>query len=519
MNKCTSLQYAIALYIRLSVEDSKVESLSVENQKKLLHEFAESLEGAGHAEIREFVDNGYTGTHFERPAIQKILDLVRAGKINCIIVKDFSRFGRNSIEVGYFIERVFPLYGVRFISINDDFDTSRLLNDTGGMNTSFKYLLGEFYSWDLSNKITSAVHEKMRRGEYQSSNCPYGYRKGSNGRMEPDENTAPNVRLIFELASEGCNIPRIIKALFEKGVPTPSQYKAASGDRRYDTSRCLGVWPVNSIRNILADERYTGTYVTGRFKPTEVGSSHYRPVEKSQWIRIPGHHPAIISRELFDQAQARKRHIKSGSRKIGLYPLRCKVFCGCCSHTMRRMISKRPAFYCIHTRVDESFPCHGLKIKEHELETMIYEILSRQARIILNVDSLTNVEDLDIKLAEQTEYGRQIDELQDQKRALYERLLLKEIQMEEYKRRKAEIDAELNRIEQLHSILSVQTAQMKMDGEAKAVRMKLARDVANADALTAEIADALLEKVYVYPQNQVEIIWKIKDFCVEETNR
>lgn len=381
--------YHAAEYLRLSyAKDRENESYNISNQKKLIESFIKA-----HPDIElvsDRIDDGYSGVLFERPAIQKILDLVRVGKINCIIVKDFSRFGRNSIEVGYFIERVFPLYGVRFISINDDFDASRLLNNTGGMNTSFKYLLGEFYSRDLSNKITSAVHEKMKRGEYQNSNCPYGYRKGPNGRMEPDENTAPNVRMIFELAAEGCNIPRIIKALFEKGVPTPSQYKAANGNHRYDISRCLGVWPVNAIRNILADERYTGTYVTGRFKPTEVGSSHHRPVEKSEWIRIPGHHPAIISRELFDQTRARMRHIKGGSRKIGLYPLRCKVFCGCCRHTMRRMISKRPAFYCIHTKVDAGFPCHGLKIKEHELETMIkleYAIREHQLVHISKVKS------------------------------------------------------------------------------------------------------------------------------------
>lgn len=139
--------YVIALYIRLSSEDSKVGSFSIENQKRALHQYADAMEGIPNAEILEFVDNGYSGTNFERPAVQELLDKVREGAVNCIIVKDFTRFGRNSIEVGYFMERVFPLYGVRFISLNDSFDSDTLHGDTGGINVAFQYLISEFYSF------------------------------------------------------------------------------------------------------------------------------------------------------------------------------------------------------------------------------------------------------------------------------------------------------------------------------------------------------------------------------------
>ncbi len=184
--------YVIGLYIRLSSEDSKVGSFSIENQKRALHQYADAMEDAAHAEVLEFVDNGYSGTNFERPAVQELLDKVREGAVNCIIVKDFTRFGRNSIEVGYFMERVFPLYGVRFISLNDGFDSDTLHGDTGGINVAFQYLISEFYSRDLSIKYKTAKYVKFRRGEYQSVLCPYGYQKGADGRMEPDEETAPN---------------------------------------------------------------------------------------------------------------------------------------------------------------------------------------------------------------------------------------------------------------------------------------------------------------------------------------
>lgn len=196
-------KYNIALYIRLSIEDSKYDSLSVENQRLILNEYALSMPEAANAEIREYVDNGYSGTNFERPAIQELLEQVRANNVDCVITKDFSRFGRNSLETGYFIERVFPLFHTRFISVSDDFDSSRFKGDTGGMEVAFKYLINEYYSRDMSVKTKSAKHAKMERGEYQSNNCPYGYRKSADGRLEPDEEAAETVKLIFQLAAEG----------------------------------------------------------------------------------------------------------------------------------------------------------------------------------------------------------------------------------------------------------------------------------------------------------------------------
>ena len=168
--------YVIALYIRLSIEDNKVDSLSIENQKIALHQYVDAMQDIKNIEVLEFVDNGYSGTNFERPEVIRLLDMVQAGKINCIIVKDFTRFGRNRISVGYFLDKVFPLYGVRFIALNDGFDSGKLNGDTGGLGVMFQYFQAEVYSWDLSVKYKSAKQVKFRRGEYQSKICPYGYR-------------------------------------------------------------------------------------------------------------------------------------------------------------------------------------------------------------------------------------------------------------------------------------------------------------------------------------------------------
>ena len=410
---------------------------------------------------------------------------------------------------------VFPLYGVRFISINDDFDSDKLHGDTGGINVAFKYLVSEFYSRDLSIKYKSAKYVKFRRGEYQSKLCPYGYQKGANGRMEANEETAPNVRLIFELAREGYGPGEIGKALFERGIPTPGEYKAALGIANHDVSRCNGVWPTSTVIKILDDERYTGIYIMGKREVIEVGGHRLRMKDESQWVKIPDHHPAIISKELFDQVQTRRSRFKCPKKNARAYPLRGKVFCGCCRHAMQRTDNKNHIFQCRHSSLDVAAPCHGLTIFETELEGMLYEILSKQAQIILNVADLSNAGQLDIQLAEQAEYDKQIGCYLEQKRTLYEQFILKQISMEDYKSQKAAVDSELDRLRTIHSNLKVRTSQMEMDEKTKSARTELAREVVGAGGLTAGLADTLIDRVYVYPNNQVEIVWKMKDFCME----
>ena len=507
--------YVIGLYIRLSIEDSKVESLSIENQKIALHKFVDLMEGIRNIEVLEFVDNGYSGTNFERPAVQKLLEAVREGKINCIIVKDFTRFGRNSIEVGYFMEMVFPLYGVRFISINDDFDSDRYQGDTGGLNVAFKYLIAEFYSRDLSVKSTTAKLVKMKRGEYQSRICLYGYQKGVNGRMVPDPETAPNVRLIFHLALEGKTSSQIARELFERSICTPGEYKASKGQLYHDVSRCCGLWQSSSICRLISDERYTGTYIIGKRHVLEVGGTRSRLKDESEWIKIPDHHPAIISKEVFEQVQQVFRSFRCPKHQVGDYTLRGKVFCGCCRHSMTRNSAKKKIFYCRYTKANEKAPCYKLSILETDLEETLYQIVSRQANVILNIESLSNAGLLEVQSSEQSDYAKQIERLKDQKRVLYEQFLLQEISLDEYKRLKAEIDLDLSRLEQSYSLLRTQNIQMQMDEKIKKVRTNMARKISESDTLTVELADALFERIYVYPGNQLDIEWKIKDFCVE----
>ena len=383
-------KYVIALYIRLSIEDYKYDSLSIENQSLVLHEYAASMPEALNAEIMEFIDNGYSGTNFERPQVQKLIELVRANQIDCIIVKDFSRFGRNSIETGYFIERVFPLFHTRFISISDDFDSSKFKGDTGGMDVAFKYLISEYYSRDMSIKTKSAKYAKMQRGEYQSKICPYGYRKSADGRMEPDPEAAAVVQLIFQLAAEGINATAITRELFRRNIPTPGQYKAARGNHTHDISRCHGIWSTSTILRILEDERYTGVYVIGKRAVLEVGGNRSRLKDRESWYIIPDHHPAIIEKAVFDTAQASQLRFSQPNKKKRDYPLKGKAFCGCCGHALSRTMQKTSYYYCRHSEADEESRCHKMRLNAAELEQAVFLTLKKQLEAQLSTLNLGN---------------------------------------------------------------------------------------------------------------------------------
>lgn len=487
--------YIIALYIRLSTEDIKINSLSIENQKYALHQYVDTMEDVSNPEIQEYIDNGFSGTNFERPAVQRLLELVQKGAVNCIIVKDFSRFGRNSMEVEYYLERVFPLYSIRFISVNDGYDSAQLRGDTGGINVAFKYLLNELYSRDLSIKYKSAKFAKFRRGEYQSKICPYGYRKGENGRMEPDEDAADVVRLIFRLAKIGLGTKGIVKALHERNIPTPVEYKAAHGFTGHDISRCHGIWHESTVARILADERYTGMYIIAKREVTEIGGHRVKLKPEDQWIKIPDHHPPIISREMFEQVQTLRPKKCSVKRNVNTYPLRSKVFCGCCGHAMPRTSNRNHAYICRHSQIDEAAPCHGLRIKEAELEQIVYD------KMLLRLQTAQK-DGSHIPSTAPDSLSTRIEDCLEQKRSLYERFVLQELSLDEYKTQKAELDKEVVRLKQ-----SLDISQQHVD----AGQAGLLQRLQSAGHLTVELVDELVGSIDIYPGGRVEVIWKAPD--------
>ena len=437
-------KYVIALYIRLSLEDYKYDSMSIENQHLALNEFVSSMPESANAEVLEFIDNGYSGTNFERPKVQELIEMVRANKIDCIIVKDFSRFGRNSIETGYFIERVFPLFHTRFISINDDFDSDQHKGDTGGMDAT------------------------------------------------------------------GIGAAAVTRELFKRGIPTPGEYKAAHGQQYHDVSRSRGRWSSSTVLRILEDERYIGSYVIGRRAVIEVGGTRSRRKGRDKWFIIPDHHPAIVDKELFEKVQAVQRRFSLPNRKTREYPLKGKVYCGCCDHALSRIAQKRPFYMCRHSTADVNSRCRDVRADAAGLEEAVLLTLKKQLEILLPVHKDGTIH-LEATAAKCSEYEKQLETLKDQKQALFERYLLGQIELDTYKSEKAVYDAEILKVKNAYAAVTAQ-AKLKREEQARqSSRQEIVHSIAEADVLTSELTDLLIEKVYVFPDNRIEIIYKVHD--------
>ena len=503
-------KYVIALYIRLSIEDYKYDSMSIENQRLVLSEYAAAMPEALNSEVMEFINNGYSGTNFERPQVQKLIEMVRENRIDCIIVKDFSRFGRNSIETGYFLERVFPLFHTRFISISDDYDSNNYKGDTGGMDVAFKYLISEYYSRDMSIKTKSAKYAKMQRGEYQSTICPYGYRKSADGRMEPDPEAAAVVLLIFQIAADGKNAPSIARELYKRGIPTPAEYKIAKGQKTHDVSRTHGIWCESTIVRYLADERYTGTYIIGKRAVLEVGGNNSRFKDRSKWYIIPDHHPAIVDKALFDKVQETVRRFSQPHKKQRDYLLKGIVFCGCCDHALSYVANKQPYFHCRRSQAAENGPCHDLKVDALELEQVIFQTIKAQLEAVLSIREDGSIS-LDTVVAERTEYEKQIEALEDSKQSLFEQYIMGEIDVEAYKSEKAACDTAILKAKNAYAAITAQAKKKKEEQNRQSCRTEIAQAITNAEGLTPELVNLLIDKVYVFPGKRIEIAYKVND--------
>lgn len=507
-------EYVIAKYLRLSLDDAKSESMSIENQRIIIGEHIASLDESN-VKVLEFVDNGHSGTNFERPGVQEVLRLVQSGVIDCVIVKDFSRFGRNSLEVGYFIEKVFPLFHTRFISVSDMFDTNDHEEDTGGLAVAIQYVTHEFYSRDLSKKIKSAKRERMRRGEYQSKNCVFGYIKGEDGRLTIDDLAAETVRMIFALAAEGNSYSAIAKRLYDAKRPTPAEYKMrCKRIKRELGSKYDCLWKNSILLNILSDEQYIGTYIAGKTSSIEVGSKKVVWNDESLWIKIPNHHPAIIDSTTFDKVreirEARQAAHKRKPRTQKWHDqnrhsiLSGKVVCGCCGRVMNRSTTKNPAFHCRYSIAAPDAECHRLKIMEDDLKKMLNEIIQKQVQVILDTSNADDVWAVDSRLQE---HEKRITECMEEKKRLYELFVLHEIDAESYAAQKAECDANLRRLKQALNTISDKAVEQKAQHDSDAAVRDAAKAV-DGNGLNQNLVELLVDRVYVYPGERIEIAWK-----------
>lgn len=527
MNEPAARIWDATLYLRLSREDGdKEESNSIAGQRDLIRDYM-----ARHPELREYavrIDDGFSGSTFERPSFKKMLDDIKAGKTNCVIVKDLSRFGRNYLDAGEYIEKIFPFLGVRFIAINDNFDSERERTSSDDLMIPFKNLINEAYCRDISVKIRSQLEIKRKRGEYLGSFAAYGYMKSDTdkNRLVIDEYAADVVRDVFKWKLEGASPKAIADRLNSAGILSPMEYKKSLG-MKYATSfkaNAQALWSAASIIRLLRNPVYIGVLTQG--KETTPSYKVHKRISKDadEWAVVQDCHEAIIAKSDFDKVQ----------KVLALDTRTCKddsvvqlfsgmIFCGDCGASMIRKTvpagGKKYVYYvCSENKADKK-TCSAHSIRDTELENIVLLSTQQYIRAVIDLQDLLELTDTaPLRTAEAQKVQRQIDmkrgELERYNRllmSLYESLSDGIINKDEYmrlKQRYAEQSAEAEK--QLLSLQDVLT-DIQEHGSANLGWMNDFREHQNITALDRETVVALIDRIFIYDDKRVEIAFRWHD--------
>lgn len=539
----------MALYLRLSKEDGDLvdESNSITNQRYILRKYAGEMPEAESLQVREYIDDGYSGKNFERPGIKRLLEDVRSGEIYGIIVKDFSRFGRNHIEVGNYIEKIFPLLNVRFIAVNNHFDSKDFLRTTPDMDVAFENLMYDYFSEENSIKIRNDLLHKRMRGKYMASFAVYGYRKAEDdhNQLVVDEEAADVVRLIFELYVQ-CGVKaEVARCLNQKKLPTPQEYakqKGVSQHWKYEEGKKY--WNASIIGRILRNPVYVGNTVFHKKEVVEVGSRRTKCLPESQWKICENTHEAIISQELFDQVGQMEREAKNKASQKGrrkdedsggngsiengkcycggekrlkgseTSAIKGFVKCGGCKHNMNRRNRKNATYFCRHYYEVKAPGCCGENIREDDLMEMVKNAVIRQAALAAGIRELLALHD-DVRKQQDRQREREkkqirskLQKCREESFSSYERYKNGEISGKEFQ----ELRQKNLSLQEEFRLQLEQCEKDREDSPLEALKhLPLLEGKEELTVLSREVVEQLVSAIYVYGKNRVEIVFKFKD--------
>ena len=325
--------FKVGIYIRLSRDDLTRESDSIVSQRSLLNQY---IKENNLNKIDEYVDDGFTGTNFERPSFKRMIEDIESGKINMIITKDMSRLGRDYIGTGELIEKYFPNKNVRYIAVNDGIDT--FIDNTNNDIAPFKAIMNDMYAKDISKKVKTSLHSRMKEGLYVSGRCPFGYMKDPNNKnhLIINEEQAKIVRLIFALALEENTYHSIAQELTKRKIKTPSSYYSYVWNTKCINTNCIsqeyGVWVDTTIKSILTNQIYVGDTVQGKTKKINYKLKKAIKNNPNDYIIVENTHEAIIDKDIFNYVQTLlPKNVKRPEKKR-FYLLDGLLYCGDCKH-------------------------------------------------------------------------------------------------------------------------------------------------------------------------------------------
>lgn len=530
MNKIIDQTFKVAIYLRLSKEDddlscssgAKSESNSISNQRKLIYDFMKL-----HPELElydEYKDDGKSGSNFDRAEFQRMMKDIEAGKVNCVVVKDQSRFGRDYIDVGKYKEKIFPKLGVRFITINEGYDSlsATSSDDLAFTINSFVY---DFYIRDISTKIRTNLTAKKQNGEYAGAFVAYGYVKDSNdkSKLVVDQFAADVVRDIFRWKIEGLSPQNIAVRLNELGIPSPAEYKKLSGSN-YKTSfqtSSKAVWSHVSVRRILKNEIYLGVMIQGKRTTPNYKTKTVVTKAESEWLRVEGTHEAIISVRDFELVQELLRddtHCRAGDVTVPVYAGR--IYCGDCGATaVRKTVSyagKRYVYYVCNANKHDKTVCSRHSIREDILSQVIYQTVRHQIDLLLDVDKALRqfenlswekhkLKQLDASIEIQEEVVRKNNTL---RLGIYEDLRAGLLDRSEYESLKKELAERIAEATAAIEKLNKEKREI-LDGVSKQQSwIEQFRQYENVTELTRPMVIHLIERINIFEDSNIEIVFR-----------
>ena len=515
-----------ALYLRLSRDDDKYESESISSQRELLLDFINSNPDMKVYDI--YIDDGWTGTNFDRPEFKRMEADLRAKKIDCIIVKDLSRFGRNCIEIGSYLNVVFPYLKTRFICINDNVDSYLDPESLDALSTKFKNLINDEYCRDISVKVKSSLTIRRENGEYIGSFPCYGYEKSKEDyhKLVVDPEAAEVVRSIFRRFISGESIRGIVKSLNEGNILTPALYKKRKYPK-YSPSKVTSesTWTQRTVRRILTNRMYVGDMVQNIMNNISYRIQKCRAVEPEKRIIVADTHEAIISREDFKRAEdllSRDTYVSPKTKEM--HALSGFIKCGDCKRGMIRKTLNNGwkdyhYFICSTYKNRDRNACSKHTISAEKVERAVLEFIK------MNIAFAVEIEPIICMINSHPEREKRISSLMRQKeRHLAELTKYKKLREElypdfksglidqtEYETFRNKYEIKIAQIESVIAELEVKIDEIgKGDVQENAFISNFKR-FGNITVLSREVVSALIDNVYVYEDNRIEIVMKYRD--------
>ena len=525
--------YNVAVYVRLSIEDKyyKNGTDSLSNQEEMILEYLKDKTNMKLYKV--YSDNGETGSNFERQGFQDMMYDVYNGKVNCIIVKDLSRFGREYIEMGDYLEKIFPLIGVRFIAINDNYDNNVTSFD---ISVPIKNIINTLYARDLSKKSAAALRIKQQNGEFIGSYAAYGYLKSKEDKHKivVDEETAPVVKMIFEWKAQGLGYAAIGRKLYDMDIMPPCRYRYDKGiltDKRYSDAV---FWSYRTLKTILENEVYIGNMVQGRRKSRFFEGMNEVKVDKQDWSVVKNTHEPIISQELFDKVQkqlamTRERYFENlgkydkVSNKENIF--KKKLVCGNCGTPLTRYKNvgkenKKKVSYSYICPRNALYPnqCNFLSISEKDLKEIVMSSIKMQMSYLSDMEIMfLNIAGSKEVKKKQADLTRAISDslanisyIRTSRIRIASDLAKGLICDEEFNTIKNEFDKQLRaETEKLDGIRKKRDKFDKIISAPKWIsELKKYHD---SKILTRDMVEAFIEKIIIYPDKRIEIMWTYSD--------